>query len=161
MMASRKRENVEKYPVKRFRKSRSCEEEKEMLVNAVPLSTRIRACLYERRDGTFAGTGRWPGSRHAYVSIVFITYCLYGGGTFFVPSRLGGIPVSATGIPPRRDGTKNVPPPYKQYAIKTIETYTCRDPGHRPVSVNVPSRLSYKQALNVSSCPARDNCCFN
>ncbi len=23
--------------------------------------------------------------------------------------------------------------PYKQYAIKTIETYTCRDPGHRPV----------------------------
>ncbi len=59
----------------------------------------LRACLYERRDGTFAGTGRWPGSRHAYVSIVFITCCLYGGGTFFVPSRLGGIPVSATGIP--------------------------------------------------------------
>ncbi len=58
-----------------------------------------------------------------------------------------GIPVAQTGIPPRRDGTKNVPPPYKQYAIKTIETYTCRDPGHRPVPVNVPSRLSYKQAL--------------
>ena len=59
-----------------------------------------------------------------------------------------GIPVAETGIPPRRDWTKNVPPPYKQYAIKTIETYTCRDPGHRPVPVNVPSRLSYKQALN-------------
>ena len=59
----------------------------------------FRACLYERRDGTFAGTGRCPGSRHVYVSIVFIAYCLYGGGTFFVPSRLGGIPVSATGIP--------------------------------------------------------------
>ena len=59
-----------------------------------------------------------------------------------------GIPVAETGIPARRDGTKNVPPPYKQYAIKTIETYTCRDPGHRPVPVNVPSRLSYKQALN-------------
>ena len=58
-----------------------------------------------------------------------------------------GIPVAETGIPPRRDWTKNVPPPYKQYAIKTIETYTCRDPGHRPVPVNVPSRLSYKQAL--------------
>ncbi len=53
----------------------------------------------------------------------------------------------APGIPARRDGTKNVPPPYKQYVIKTIETYTCRDPGHRPVLVNVPSRLSYKQAL--------------
>ena len=59
----------------------------------------LRACLYERRDGTFTGTGRCPGSRHVYVSIVFIAYCLYGGGTFFVPSRLGGIPVSATGIP--------------------------------------------------------------
>ncbi len=58
-----------------------------------------------------------------------------------------GIPVAETGIPPRRDGTKNVPPPYKQYVIKTIETYACRDPGHRPVPVNVPSRLSYKQAL--------------
>ena len=60
-----------------------------------------------------------------------------------------GIPVAETGIPPRRDGTKNVPPPYKQYVIKTIETYACRDPGHRPVPVNVPSRLSYKQALNI------------
>ena len=60
-----------------------------------------------------------------------------------------GIPVAETGIPARRDGTKNVPPPYKQYAIKTIETYTCRDPGHRPVPVNVPSRLSYKQALRL------------
>ena len=59
-----------------------------------------------------------------------------------------GIPVAETGIPPRRDGTKNVPPPYKQYVIKTIETYACRDPGHRPVPANVPSRLSYKQALN-------------
>ena len=53
-----------------------------------------------------------------------------------------GIPVAV-----RRDGTKNVPPPYKQYVIKTIETYTCRDPEYRPVPVNVPSRLSYKQAL--------------
>ncbi len=60
-----------------------------------------------------------------------------------------GIPVAETGIPPRRDGTKNVPPPYKQYAIKTIETYACRDPGHRPVPANVPSRLSYKQVLDL------------
>ena len=60
-----------------------------------------------------------------------------------------GIPVAETGIPPRRDGTKNVPPPYKQYAIKTIETYACRDPGHRPVPANVPSRLSYKQVLSI------------
>ena len=58
-----------------------------------------------------------------------------------------GIPVGETGIPARRDRTKNVPPPYKQYAIKTIETCTCRDPWHRPVPVNVPSPLSYKQAL--------------
>ena len=59
-----------------------------------------RACLYERRDGTFTGTGlRCPGFRHVYVSIVFIAYCLYGSGTFFVPSRLAGIPVSVTGIP--------------------------------------------------------------
>ncbi len=61
-----------------------------------------------------------------------------------------GIPVAETGIPPRRDGTKNVPPPYKQYVIITIETYACRDPGHRPVPANVPSRLSYKQALSRS-----------
>ncbi len=54
-----------------------------------------------------------------------------------------GIPIAETGIPPRRDGTKNVPPPYKQYEIKTIETYTCRDPGHRPVLVNAsPSCFS-------------------
>ncbi len=61
-----------------------------------------------------------------------------------------GIPVAETGIPARRDGTKNVPPQYKQYAIKTIETYTCRDLGHRPFPVNVPSRLSYKQALSIN-----------
>ena len=36
-LASRKRENVEEYPVKRLRKSRSCEEEKEMLVNVVDI----------------------------------------------------------------------------------------------------------------------------
>ncbi len=40
------------------------------------------------------GTGRCPRFRHVYVSIVFIAYCLYGGGTFFVPSRLAGILVS-------------------------------------------------------------------
>ena len=51
----------------------------------------LRACLYERRDGTFTETGRCPGSRHVYVSIVFIAYCLYGGWTFSVPSRLAGI----------------------------------------------------------------------
>ena len=40
------------------------------------------------------GTGRLPGRDdardpgHVYVSVVFIAYCLYGGGTFFVPSRL-------------------------------------------------------------------------
>ena len=49
--------------------------------------------------GHFSGTGRCPGPQHVYVSIVFIAYCLYGGGMFFVPSRLAGIPVSVTGIP--------------------------------------------------------------
>ena len=67
-----------------------------------------------------------------------------------------GIPVAVTGIPARRDGTKNVPPPYKQYAIKTIETSICRDLGHRPVPVNVPSRLSYKQALGIQTVPHGD-----
>ena len=61
----------------------------------------LGACLYERRDGTFAGTGRWTGSRHVYISIIFITRRLYGSGTFFVPSRASGIPVCATGIPPQ------------------------------------------------------------
>ena len=49
-----------------------------------------------------------------------------------------GISVAETGIPARRDGTENVPPPYKQYAIKTIETYMSGSrassrPGKRPV----------------------------
>ena len=38
------------------------------------------------------------------------------------PLQAGTSSVAETGIPPRRDGTKNVPPPYKQYAIKTVET---------------------------------------
>ena len=59
-----------------------------------------------------------------------------------------GISVAENGIPARRDGTENVPPAYKQYAIKTIETYMSGS-GHRPVPVNVPSRLSYKQALRL------------
>ncbi len=44
------------------------------------------------QDGTFTRTGRCLGSRHVYVSIVFIACCLYGGGTFFVsPSRDTGL----------------------------------------------------------------------
>ena len=50
-----------------------------------------------------------------------------------------GIPVAKTEIPARWDGTENVPPPYKQYAIKAIETYACLDPGHRAVPINVRS----------------------
>ncbi len=47
-------------------------------------------------------------------------------------------------IPARRDGRKNVPPPYKQYAnYRNIYM----SPVYRPIPVNVPSRLSYKQAL--------------
>ena len=46
-----------------------------------------------------------------------------------------GLPVAETRIPARRDGTKNFPHPFKQYATKTIEIYTCRDPTHRPVPV--------------------------
>ena len=41
-MASRKRESGQVGLLKRFRKSRSCEEEEEMLENAVPLSTRYK-----------------------------------------------------------------------------------------------------------------------
>jgi hypothetical protein len=58
-------------------------------------------------------------------------------------------PVAQTGIPLVRDGTKNVPLPYKHLVINIIEIYTSRDPVHRPVPANVPSRLSYKQALKV------------
>ena len=42
MMDSRKRKNVEEYPIKRFRESRSCEKERELLVNAVLMSTRYK-----------------------------------------------------------------------------------------------------------------------
>ena len=41
-MVSRKRESGQERPLKRFRKSRSFEEEEEMLENAVPLSTRYK-----------------------------------------------------------------------------------------------------------------------
>ena len=58
----------------------------------------LRGCLYESQDGTFAGTGHCSGSRHVYVSIIFIAFRLYEAGTFFVPSRRGGISLSATGI---------------------------------------------------------------
>ena len=61
--------------------------------------TKLRACLYERRDETFAGTEQWPGSRFVFVCIIFIVRCLFESGTFFVPSCLGGIPLWATGIP--------------------------------------------------------------
>jgi hypothetical protein len=60
----------------------------------------------------------------------------------------GGIPVAQTGIPLARDGTKNVPCPYKHLVINIIEIYTSRDPIHCPVAANVPSRLSYKQPLS-------------
>ena len=41
-MAARKSLDVDEYPSKRFRKSRTCEEERDMLVNAVPISTRYK-----------------------------------------------------------------------------------------------------------------------
>ena len=46
-----------------------------------------------------AGTGRYSGSRYVCVSIIFIAFRLHEAGTFFLPSRLGGISLSATGIP--------------------------------------------------------------
>ena len=58
-----------------------------------------------------------------------------------------GIPVAESEIPPRRDGTKNVPGSYKRNAINIIETYTCRDLESRSVLANVPSRLPYKQPV--------------
>ena len=42
------------------------------------------------RDGTFAGTGRQTGSRHACIYLLFVPFRLYGknfAGTFFFPSR--------------------------------------------------------------------------
>ena len=48
-----------------------------------------------------AGTGRYSGSQHVYVSITFIAFRLYEAGTFFVLSNLGVISLSASGIPPK------------------------------------------------------------
>ena len=62
----------------------------------------LRGCLYRRRDVTFAGTGRFPGSRHACIYRLFVPFRVYGknfAGTFFVPSQQSGIPVRSTGIP--------------------------------------------------------------
>ena len=70
----------------------------------------LRGCLYRSRfpgrdicwDGTFAGTGRFPGSRHACIYRLFVPFRVYGKnflGTFFVPSQQSGIPVRSTGIP--------------------------------------------------------------
>ena len=42
--------------------------------------------------------GRYSGSRHVYVSIIFIKFHSHKPWTFFVPSRLGGVSLSATGI---------------------------------------------------------------
>ena len=62
-------------------------------------SETFRDCLYGSREGTFAGTGRYLGSRDVYVSIMFIAFPLHEARTFFIPSCLGGISLSATGIP--------------------------------------------------------------
>ena len=76
-----------------------CQQAYKEILQTMTSNTALRGCLYESRDGTFVGTGRYPGSRHVYVPIIFITFRLYEAGTFFVPSRLGGISLSATGIP--------------------------------------------------------------
>ena len=61
----------------------------------------LKGCLYESRDWTFGGTGRYSGSRHVYASMTFIAFRLYEAGTFFVLSHLGRISHSAAGIPPQ------------------------------------------------------------
>ena len=63
----------------------------------------VRGCLYESRDGTKNGTGRLPGSRFYHSFLSFCVLRLYGAGTFFIPSRLTGIPFRASGIPAKRD----------------------------------------------------------
>jgi hypothetical protein len=49
--------------------------------------------------GCLPGQDNALGTRHVYVSLVFIAYWLYEGEMFFVRSHLARIPVSATGIP--------------------------------------------------------------
>ena len=101
----------------------------------------FKNCLYGRRDGMFAGTGRFssrvymkmflPGTISpgtiCKVNIISSrqsgTECLYDKNC----PALAGIPVERTGIPLCRDGTKNVLTkffPYKRNGTN-IYIYTC------------------------------------
>ena len=54
----------------------------------------LSGCLYGSRDGTFADTGRYSGSRYVYVSIILIAFVyMKRPGSF--SSRLGGISAQA------------------------------------------------------------------
>ena len=107
----------------------------------------------------------WTPSWTYFTYAWFIVNNAMSVNTAIVPGKAEwSIYMAKTGIPARRDETKNVPPPYKQHAIKTIETYTCRDPGHRPFPVNVPSRLSYKLApsrVSYQQCMGHNNHDYN
>ena len=130
--------------------------------NLLNSSELLRGCLYGRRDGMFAGTGRFssrvymrmflPGTISprtiCKVSIISSrqseTECLYDKKC----SSLAGILVERTRIPLRRNGTKNAPAkffPYKRNGTKR-DIYM-----HGEILFNVQSRLPYKQPLRTQS----------
>ena len=119
-------------------------------------------CLYGRRDGTLPGRDvKQDLAMHVYtVYLLFVAFCLYGknfSGTFFVLSRQSGIPVRSTGIPAKAGqflSYKHSVPLCRDNIMwvcklsrgksSRLETFSCK-PGLK----NVPSRLPYKQPLNV------------
>ena len=107
------------------------------------LSSRIYMNVFQAGQRGSFGIGRHLEltllTRHLAMSA---QYCPGQGGMKHLCGKnrptQAGISVAENGIPARRDGTKNVPPAYKQYAIKTIETYmsgsrASSSPGKRPV----------------------------
>ena len=117
-------------------------------------------CLYGRRDvfqdGTFARTGRSTGSRHACISLKFITFRLYGDNV-----SSSGVPVPSTGLPAKAGqflSCKHTVPLCRD-DIMTLQIVPGRNiqrDEKRPIPANVPSRLPYKQPLG----PVHTRKCF-
>ena len=85
--------------------------------------------------------------------------CRDSGFWNLIPDAETGILVAETRIPvARREGTKNVPPSHKQYAIKIIEIHFW-DSRHRPVQSRQPSRPASHINMFLKTCPKNMFCC--
>ena len=117
----------------------------------------FKNCLYAgRRDGMFAGTGRF--SSRVYMRMFLPgtisprTICKASiissrqSGTEYLYdkncSALAGIPVERTGIPLCRDGTKNFPAKFFPYKYIYM---------HGEIPFNVPSRKTSRPASHINS----------